>query len=309
MGVTQSQQLIYVNSKQKLDGTHSDFSYEVAVHKGFKKISVVRAQVPKSYYTIVSGKNTFTLTHNSVEYTITVTPARYTARSFRTHIETLLNAAVTGDPFTVSFPNSGTQAQTGKYTFTSSSGDNTTFTFTTGVAEQLGFAENSTTDTFTSGTDLVSTNVINLGGETTLFIHSDICSNNGADTILADIYANAGTDSYSNIVYVNNTPWLDAKDLNVMSGSGSFRFRLADESGNTIDLNGQNMLITLILFTPHSWWEMLKTMASLLVPPAPAFAPAPVPVQPLDSQTKKRKSNPVIQQLEDETAFAPESLI
>lgn len=101
---------------------------------------------------------------------------------------------------------------------------------------------------------LYSTNVVKLSPEDQLFIHSDIC-NNKSDDILQDIYAGASS-TYSSILFQCVDVEAYSKSF-LNGGCNSYRFYLTDENGNVLDLNGQNMVITIVLYKKNSIWSML----------------------------------------------------
>ena len=78
-----------------------------------------------------------------------------------------------------------------------------------------------------------------------MFIHSDIASN-GIDNVLQEILSVQNTD-YSNIIYVCPDVEAYAKPISTNKNNVYF-FQLTDEDGAEINLNGQNIVFTLMLF-------------------------------------------------------------
>lgn len=255
--------LVYVDSAKRKSGTNSNFYYEIkrgTLLKDLEWVSVLRAQIPKSYYVVQSNSNTFIKYEDGTPYTVSITPGRYNVTSFKTELQTQLNAVGGVTNFVVSFPDSSTGAQTGKFTFTFS-GATVYFSFSSNrIGECIGWDKDS--DSSSSTTTLTSANVINLGGETTLFIHSDLCSNNTHDNILTDVYA-SNANNYSNIIYENKSPMMDAKKI-VDPHKDIFHFTLTDENDQELQLNGQNMLITLIFFSEQDLERSSKMSLALL---------------------------------------------
>lgn len=257
-----SKKIFYINSRNG-NGTDSDFTYtlDLPENNGFNKVVVLQMQIPKSYYQIQSGQNTFTLTENGIDYTITVPQGSYSRRSLQATLQNLLTS-VGSYTYTVSYPSTTTAADTAKYTFTVSGNSSNQPTFKFGsnnIAEAMGFNRN-TSYTFENDI-LTSANVINLQKESTLFLHSDICSNS-TDNVLQEVYVSAGDASYSNILYQCIDIEAYSKDLST-KGSNTFRFHLTDEDGNTIDLQGQNILITLMLYKSNNALQALKAYLKL----------------------------------------------
>ena len=122
MSIIQNKKLFYVDSHQKLNesDTDSNFSYYFDTNgETYDYVAVMQATIPKSYYLVQEGRNTFILNENGNYVTITVPIGNYSRSSFRATIQSLLTAqSPLGFIYTVSIPNVATQADTGKYTFT-----------------------------------------------------------------------------------------------------------------------------------------------------------------------------------------------
>lgn len=257
--------IVYVDSSQRVEGRDSNFLFEIkktGFGKQFTYVSWLRCQIPKSYYTVMTGQNTFTVYVNGVPATVTLSAGRYNVRSFKTELETNLKSATGIASIVVTFPDSATEPQTGKYTISWSSGETIYFVFSGNrIAECMGFNKNSNSESSTSS--LVSSNVVNLSGESTLFVHSDLCSNDGKDNILADVYASA-SNNFTNIVVQNQDPKADAKQI-VNNDNSMYHFVLTDETGQEIELNGQNMLITLVLYSERDMQERSNRLTLMVL--------------------------------------------
>jgi len=243
-------QIFYINSYNRLSGTNSNFSYKLPVDqtKNFNKVIVLQASVPKSYYLVSAGYNTFILRENSSDIIITVPVGNYNKDSFQTVLSNLLTSnSLNGWVYTITSPNALKTADTSKYTIlVSGNSSQPSIVFTNehnNCYELLGLNSNST-NTFVANT-LTSTNVINFSLESTLFIHSDICQNRFTDNVLQEIYT-PGVSYNSFIRYECITPEFYAKDY--VGKSDIYQFYLTDENGNMIDTNGLNINITLCIF-------------------------------------------------------------
>ena len=131
---------------------------------------------------------------------------------------------------------------------------NTALTFlgNNDIHEHLGF--NIGANNFVANT-LISTNVINLQKETTLFIHSDMV-NNGRDNVLQEIFGTSEQD-YSTIVFQQQC--LEGYSKLITSHSNNiYRFYLTDDDDRAIDLNGQNICLTLLVYKRNDTYELLK---------------------------------------------------
>lgn len=257
--------LYYINSRNRLHGTDSDFTISIDM-KGIAPdhICVLQANIPKSYYLIQSGENTFQLREGVLTATVTVTPATYGRTTLASIVTTALNNASPNHyTYAITYTNPTTTGDTGKYTFTvtGNAGVQPSFVFTdNNIYEVLGF-EASSTNAFTASS-LVSTNVIKLQKEDSIFIHSDICTN-GNDNVLQEIYASNDSD-FSNIVF--QTPDTEAYSKRLISNQNNvFRFWLLNEDKEAMNLNGQNWTMTLMAYkTDERLYDFVRSYAKII---------------------------------------------
>jgi hypothetical protein len=256
-------QIFYVNSKMRNNfdsSTDSSFNYtflNLDKTKDFDHVSVLSASIPKSYYLLQSGLNSFSLLENSTQVAITLTPGNYNRNSLATTVKNLLNSnSPNGWIYNVTFNNINTTFDNGFYYFsvTGNSSIQPSFIFTNGIFEPLGFNSNSTYQ-FSSNA-LSSVNVPNLSIETTLFIHSNICQNKEGDNVLQEIY-DTGQGTFSYINFVNPIPMEYSKPM-PNSNSNTFTFWLTDENGNIVNLNGVNLNLTIMIFKKNDIDNLLK---------------------------------------------------
>jgi hypothetical protein len=165
----------YIDSRQRLSGTDSNFSYNISLpdDHDFTHVCLLNALIPKSYYLIQAGFNTFQLQEGDETVTVTKSPGNYLLNVFKTIIGQLLTAASpSGWVYTLTYP-SGNQPDTGMFTY-SVSGNTSQPSIICGsnLFEPLGFFMNST-NTFINNS-LTSTTVIKLVSEDRLNIHSSI---------------------------------------------------------------------------------------------------------------------------------------
>jgi len=259
--------IIHVNSRNRISGTDSNFSYEIKLDatKSYDRVVVLQASVPKTYYLIQSGRNTFGLLEGEVKtpVTVTVPEGNYSASSFATVVGALLTLASPNSlTYTITPPTSVRATNTGKFTFTVRTAGggipSSTVSFVIGeyLFEQLGFDENMTVDFDVSG-NLTSANVVNFQLEDTLFIHSDIC-NNSNDNILQELNA-SNTPDFGKIEYTAYYPpmWSRAMTSN---SSNKYNFSITDEDGQLMNLNGRNLVLTLLVYKEdHLVREYAKT--------------------------------------------------
>jgi hypothetical protein len=258
MSYINSKTIFIINSSNRSTGTHSSFSYllDIPREKAPNKVVVLSCLIPKSFYTVQTGENTFTLSENSVINTVTLPIGSYSRRSFQTQLEIALNAAG-AYTYVVSYPTTTTQADTAKWTITvtGNGGIQPIFIFSgDDLYEKLGFNRDSS-NAFTGGS-ITSVNCIKIQAEDACFIHSDICSNN-VDNILQDIYAAAGNAAFSNIYYQCTDAQANSRDITINT-SNMYNFYLTNEDGEAIDLNGQNMIITLMVYKENDIYNVIK---------------------------------------------------
>lgn len=243
----------YINSANRVEGTNTDFSYNIGFPPAsrYTRCCLLQAMIPKSFYNIPSGKNTFVLKEGAFEVTITITPSNYNRKSLKIAVVALLNTnSPTGWTYAMTYPNVSTEGDTGKYTWTVSGngGVQPSFIFSSSstIYEGLGFASSST-NSFSSDS-LSSSNVINLSHESSIYIHSDIVTNGTSDNILQDIYV-ADSPTFSSIQFIQQNMKTYTKRLSLNDNkSNVYKFRITDEDDNVIDTNGVNCVMTILVY-------------------------------------------------------------
>lgn len=258
MSYIQQKRIFYINSRNRITGSDNNFTYKLETEPGeeYDRAVVLQCSIPKSYYLIESGYNTFTLKEDTSSATITIPPGSYTRKSFQQVLSALLTSNSPNNwTYVITYPSTSSAADTGKYTYTVSGNGATQpqIIVTTNVFEQLGFNAN-TTNTFV-GNSLTSTNVIKLQAEDTIYIHSDLVTN-GIDNILQEVFVN-GDPTYASINFSTPSVKAYAKVISMVN-SNIFNFYITDEDGQPIDLNGQNMQIVLMLYKENDVYRMVK---------------------------------------------------
>ena len=255
MSLIRSSQTVHINSAFRQSGTDSDFVIQIPLKKNnkFTHVAIIDISVPKSYYLIGEGENTFIIQENGNTFTITIPPGNYNITSFIYVLNNLFQHTAGTNHYSVSFPDSKTEAQTGKMTFThTNTQHNTEFIFGNNhLPEVMGFGRGSTNQ-FVIGQNnstLVSTNICNFQRESTLFVHSNLASNS-EDDILIELFA-SGNPDLSNINLTNGDLEEHSKEF-IGSQSNSFHFYITDEYRQGLNLNGVNMLITLCFYEKNT---------------------------------------------------------
>ncbi|EGG24698.1 hypothetical protein DFA_02942 [Cavenderia fasciculata] len=230
--------IFYINSHNRISGTNSKFKYNIIYYPQdrFDRVALLQATIPKSFYTVGRGLNTFELIEDDQSTIISIPVGNYSRKSLQDTLEKQLNALSPNNvKYAIGWPTSQ-QPNTGKYIFTCASTRDIQpiFSFTNQLFRHLGFNKDST-NKFNNNI-LESTNVINLQSDNVLFIHSDLCSN-GDDDILQEVYSAAGNADFSNIHWQNYDVESYSKQL-VSNTKTSFTIYLTDQDGNEVNLNG-----------------------------------------------------------------------
>jgi len=264
--------IFIIDSSQRVSGHSSSFQYQINLpkDKDYDRVCVLQAILPKSFYLVSSPTNRFILSENGVETEIAVTPGNYNARSWLTLMANQLTTnSSQGWIYTITFPNSVTEVETGKFTYfvSGNGGIQPKFIFseTTKVDEQFGFSGGST-NTFV-GDQLTSVNVVKFQVEDVVFIHSDLAYNNDMSSktdVLQEIYASS-TPNFTNIIF-QNTGLCEAYSKQLLSGNNNvYSFNLTDEKENHIHLNGLDCVITILIYKKDNINKLIANTIQNLV--------------------------------------------
>ena len=238
--------LFYINSAARASGTDGNFLASVALpaEEKFTHVCVMEASVPKSYYLVQAGFNTFTVIENAVPLLVSVAPGNYNVNTFARYLSNLLTTVSLNHwVYSVSYSTAQDGPQTGKYLFAVAGTGQPTFVFANYLQEQMGFARNSA-NTFVANV-MTSTSVVKFQLEDILYCHSDMVGD-GKEDILQHIFTNGVPDNgVINYKCINHE--MMSKKISNTAGN-IFRFTLTDEYGDLIDLNGQNWNLVLAAF-------------------------------------------------------------
>ena len=239
----------YIDSHNRINSgdSHSNFTYKIDLpnikQADAKGLAVVclSATIPRSYYLVRSGLNTFKIDEGGGKTaTVTVPAGNYSATSFKSAVGTLMtNASPNAYTYTITL-----SLVTGKFSYTCT-GVTSIIMFaaaTSTLYEQFGFTANST-----NVVPATSTNVVLFQSKNTLQIHSDMIDDGQTD-ILQEINT-SGTTDFSSISYRCPEALMYAKQLRTNS-SNVFQFRVTDEDGLDLELNGLNVVLAIKLFQP-----------------------------------------------------------
>jgi hypothetical protein len=254
--------IINFNSKDRVSGSNSNFN-SLPVDLGnntFDTVCVVQASIPKSFYNMPTGYNTFTLRENATSVTVTIPRGSYNRINLQSVLAGLLTAASpNGLTYTVSYPAS-TVADTFHYTFTVNSAVIAVqFIFAdTSPNRQLGFEI--ATYTFTVGigsSSLESENSLNLSYILRAFIKTDLVVN-ATDSILEEIL-NFGSYPASSVVHYQQYDFdMNSRALS-LGNKNSWNFVIQDAFGQEIDLNGIPWAFSVVFYHRNRTAEIHKS--------------------------------------------------
>jgi hypothetical protein len=257
-----SPQIVSFNSKDRVSGTNSDFvssPVDLGLNR-FDSVALLQASIPKSYYNMPSGYNTFTLTEKTVSTTITIPVGSYNKINLASVLSTLLTAgSVTlGNNWIYAVTNpSPTVADTFKFTFTVSGNglfQPTITMLSTSPFRQLGF-EQSTSYPFVANV-LTSVNAINLAYVLRMFIKSNI-SDTATDGILDEILSVGSFAPQSVLFYQQYNIDLNTKTFN-KTNVNSWNFSITDSYNQLLDFNGISWAFTLVFYQRNVTHELHK---------------------------------------------------
>ena len=254
--------VINFNSKDRVSGSNSNFN-SIPIDLGnnqFDTVCLIQASIPKSFYNVPSGYNTFTLQENAASVTITITPGSYTRINLQSSLATLLTAASPNLlTYTVSYPAS-TAPDTFHYTFSVNSAVIVCRFVLTSLSpfRQLGF-ETSTTYTFTPGvgsSSLESVNAINLSYILRAFIKSNLVAD-ATDSILEELLNFGSFPANSVMSYQQVNFDMNSRAYNP-NNRNSWNFVLQDAFGLEIPLNGISWAFSIVFYQRNKTHELQK---------------------------------------------------
>jgi hypothetical protein len=261
---TTSPLVINFNSKDRVLGTNSSFlSNPVDLgNNKFDSVCLVQASIPKSFYNIPSGYNTFTLKENLTSITITIPPGSYNRINLQSTLASLLTAAtVNALTYTVSYPAS-TSGDTFHYTFTVNTKAIPIYLIfvETSPYRQLGF-ESNTTYTFTptplvTTSTLESVNSLNLSYILRAFIKTNLVSD-ATDSILEELLNFGSFPALAVMNYQQVNFDMNTRKYNT-SSTNSWQFSLVDTFDRLIDLNGIPWAFSVVFYQRNVVHELQK---------------------------------------------------
>lgn len=251
-----SKQIFYINSEKRITGNPSEFNIlldGINANHNYNRICVLQANIPKSFYLIQEGHNTFQLseTINDVEIVVTCTipPGNYTKSSWLSILSQVLQ---NNSPNTIYYACTFDMI-TGKIIIDTPT-DTTTLKriiVSLDMYEQLGFDKYSI-NSFTVP-PLISKNIIKLSNKDTIYIQSN--SIDESTPILQEIFCN--TSDYSSISFINPNIEFNSKQY-IRNNNNSLNIVITDEDNIKLDLNGLNIVLSIVLYEINDSLEIMK---------------------------------------------------
>ena len=229
-----------VDSQFRNSGTSSHFNFTIPLptYNDYDSILISNAIIPKSYYLIRAGYNTFTLVEEGVNILVTINIGNYNLLDFMNEVKGDINSAssYSGNPYTITYIK-----PLGKFVFHCVVPviAQPRFVFTNNVYETMGFSKN-TTNQFVGGI-LSSTNVINLNPQEMIYICSDLVNNSIGQVL--EVIPMCTVPDFS-FQYYQTTSTHTTKEL-TNNRNTTFNFTITDSSFRQLDLNGKEVVFTI----------------------------------------------------------------
>jgi len=246
-------QIFYINSEHRTSGTSSNFTFELPIKDNVKydRVSVLQLSVPLSFYLVRPPYDTFTLTEADQSISITIPPGNYNIRTFADQIVQLLNSKsphgyiykMTFDIVLAKFI----------YSVSGNSGVQPILGLNLHLSDQFGFDFKSQNQFVDDA--ITSTRVVNfVSGNNTVFLHSTLVDDQSM--ILQEVYS-SNTVPFSFITWLNPNKEMYSKKLKSNSDT-FFNFTITDDDNVEIDLNGQNVYITVLLWKQDDLSDLFR---------------------------------------------------
>jgi len=263
--------VISLNSLDRISGGNGDMTIVMPIdekQRDFDSVCLVSASIPKSYYLVQPGFNTFILEEDGIQVVITIDDGNYSVSSFITKVIPLLTFASSIPPLSNNFIYSAVfNYDQGKFIFTRTiDAKISNFIFVNSLYELFGFDSNST-NTLGVINKLKSDNVVDFAVEVNIFLRSDICSTQNSD-ILASI-SSAGVPNFGYIKY--ECPDILACSRPITKFNNSHRFFLTNDRANDdptqqiLKLNGVNMILNLLIYKKSNIEQVIKSYIKLKI--------------------------------------------
>lgn len=236
-----------INSASRTSTSNSSTDFIISFNQTvkFKKLQLLSAVIPYTFYNVNSGNNVLRWTWNSILRTTTITPGSYTANTLASAINSAFQAINAN--LSVTFDSS-----TFKFTFTFSAAAPAVGVLNLSQStmnDLIGYSPTAS-DTSSAGTQ-TSTQASQMNPINYLFINIDDCSRqimNAGSALSFSFYLPINVNTGEIIAFNTSIESDQTVDLGGHDQAFSrVRIRITDDSGAVVDLNNNdwNMLLKL----------------------------------------------------------------
>ena len=267
MSSTHTPFLVYVDSSNRLKGSHSHSNFKYLINfpkdKIFSHAVVINALIPKAWYLVDYPYNTFKLQEDNKSVEIVVAPGNYNISQFKHTVTNLLtNASPNNLQYVLTYPKNSMNPDLGKWIFSQSNSQiGSSFIFTDCLYEQFGFDPN--TQNFFDGSSLLSNNCVKFQSEDRVLIRSDIINNNSDNDIFVSINASAYSN-FSTISYLNPHPSMNNHVLQSQNNS-VYSFQITDEKSRLLSTGGLNVNFTIAFYFKDQIYDNIRSFLKVLL--------------------------------------------
>lgn len=238
-----SGQYIFIDSSDRKYPSETSSDFTINLNTGFENVDDLSLQIqnitiPNSWYNINSNNSTFTL--GATSSSVVIPDGNYTTSTFPAAFQTATANFGSGIGITSSY-----SSTTGKFTFNTADLGEWTITAT---AKQKFLGLSAGTHTSSSGV-ITSDQVADFSGLREIRISSDLSVqsanswNKNANTLIS-VYPNVASGQFVNYQIQSFAP-MKISNANLNS---NVRFRLFDEYGDLVDLNGGEVSLSMVIY-------------------------------------------------------------
>jgi len=244
-------QFVYCTSAGQLSRNNNRFLITPKFNQSYNRVCVLQCNVPISYYVIQNTNNTFTLSENGQEVSISIPEGNYSIKTFCITVAELLNDnSPNGLTYTMTYYSDiNNTVIDGRIYYTVNNAVmpiSLIMDSRSSVYEQFGFNSEST-NSFSSGL-LESTNVCKFVPEDAIHLHCDAvdASYCGSDILLEMYFSNnipLGVQSFTcpDVAHY-------ARPCRVSRDTGIIEISITSEDDLPLYLNGLNISMSLLFF-------------------------------------------------------------
>ena len=245
-----------INSHDRMYGSDSDFTVKLPINHSmsFDQCALISAMIPKSWYTVDSNNNQFTLSEGTSSSVITIATANYDAFTFQ---DTLFDALNDNSPhnygYSVSFDESAL-----KYTVVVSGngGVQPSLTFS-GCSPHSLFGELRDTTASFSSDSWTSNHAVLFQNTKYVTIKCSIVEDHGKVGHDPDVLAHIPVENIPDGGMINYSINLLEAHSRILKGSNNLvRFGLYDDCGGLMNMNNHFVKLIFMTYNHNRYYEM-----------------------------------------------------